>query len=150
MFNPIKFYEDLQKKKAVDDPRVRQNDPVCWQCLSDEQRDTINEWYMELLIGREHKNSEEDTASSWAGIIGVSPFAFFQAMRYSHTFLELLLNCAAALAAYAFIFILFSHAYRAVKQIRPLPMSKLGSFGFHLAAFGASFFITYCVFSLVI
>lgn len=150
MFNSIKFYEDLQKKKAVDDPCVRQNDPACWQCLSDEQRDTINEWYMERLIDRARKKGEEKDATIWAGVIGVSPFAFFLAMCYSQTFPELFLGCAAALAVHAFIFIIFSHAYQAAKRTQSLPMSKFGSFCFHLAAFGASFFVTYCVFSLVI
>lgn len=152
MFDMIKSLEDSKKKKAVDDPRVRHGDPKCWECLSDEQRDVINTWYMDRLIDREHEKDEEDGATIWAGIIGVSPFAFFQAIshciKYDKPFWALLLGCVAALVIYGFIYTLATYFYREARKMSG-PETRLGSFFFHAFALLISFFLTFCFFSRV-
>jgi hypothetical protein len=51
--------EDAKERKAVDDPSCRSFDPECWKCLSDEQRDIINEWYYDRLI-EDKMRADED------------------------------------------------------------------------------------------
>ena len=55
--------EEAKKEKATKNPKVRYKDPDCWKCLSDEQRDVINEWYFGRLI-EERKKSKSNKDNS--------------------------------------------------------------------------------------
>lgn len=153
MPNIRKIYNDLLKQKAVEDPNVRRGDPACWKCLSDEQRDVINEWYFQLLLEKEQEQQAEATRNTWAAIIGLSPLAFFYAIshctKYDKPFWELLLSCVAALVVYGFIYTLFSYFYLETRKILH-PVTRIGSFFFHTLALLISFFVTFCAFARVI
>lgn len=66
---------DCNYEKAVDNPKVRWKDPACWSCLSDEQRDIINEWYMDRLVeDKEFKKSKEKHECN-IRLLGIIPSA---------------------------------------------------------------------------
>ena len=82
MINPYDTLEDAKKRKAVDNPKCRIHDPDCWECLSDEQRDIINEWYFDRLIKdkkeAEKENNSKETLTSLIQFIFVGwSFALF-------------------------------------------------------------------------
>lgn len=82
MINPYDTLEAAKERKAVDDPKCRVFDPDCWKCLSDEQRDIINEWYFDRLIKdkkeAEKENNSKETLTSLIQFIFVGwSFAFF-------------------------------------------------------------------------
>lgn len=54
-------------KMAVNNPDVRRNDPEEWACLSDEQRDIIQQWYMDELKRqlKNEKRAKEQEESKW-------------------------------------------------------------------------------------
>ena len=81
----IEILSDSARKKAVDNPKARLGDPKCWDCLTDEQRDTINEWYINLLIDREINREKEEKARgnretyiAWLSMLPVSVFSAYR------------------------------------------------------------------------
>lgn len=147
MFSLIKQYENHQKKKAIDDPRVRQGDPAAWKCLSDEQRDTINEWYMECLIEYarrdEEGESEQSSSNFWAAIIGLIPLSLFHTAQHSlnQPITEFLLRFIVTLTAFSVTFILFSDVYRSARRSK-LSMDRFEYVWFHLVAVFFTLFVT--------
>ncbi len=143
--------DDLERalqENAVDDPHVRWKDPECWKCLSDEQRDVIHQWHIENLIeDRDKKELEEKETSdsnTWACVLGLSPFAFYHALKRGGSFLEILFEAVAALLVWGFIFFLAFSLYQAVREAQHPPFGKLYSFFFHVIALAVSFFVVYC------
>lgn len=146
MNSPCSIYEDTKKEKAANDPRVRQKDPTCWKCLSDEQRDTINEWYMDQLIDQQRQREESDRVahSPWPAILGLIPLAFSHAAKggLDLSIPELLLNFIVSLVAFSAIFFLFASVYQSARKRKPPTMDKLNYVWFHLTAIVATLFVT--------
>lgn len=140
------YYEALKQEKAVDDPHIRRKDPGCWECLSDEQRDTINEWYMDILIDNERNReaAEEAAQSPWPAIIGLIPLAFFYtaAGYVSRPIPKFLFAFITKLAVFYVVFLLFSSAYSFAKKRKPLDMDRFESFWFHLLAVVSALAVT--------
>lgn len=147
MFNLIKHYENRQRKKAIDDPSVRQGDPAPWKCLSDEQRDTINEWYMEHLIDCARRDeageTEQSSSNIWAAVIGLIPLAFFHAAQHSMNLpiVNFFLHFVVTLAAFLITFVFFSDVYRSVRRSK-LSMDRFEYVWFHLVAVFSALFVT--------
>lgn len=150
MNSPCSIYQDIKKEKAVDDPRVRQKDPACWKCLSDEQRDTINEWYMDQLIGQQRQRETEARIahSPWPAILGLIPLAFSHAAKggLDLSISEFLLNFLVAQLIFSAVFLLFAGTYQAARKKTP-SMSTPEYIWFHLTAVAAALFATMLVLS---
>lgn len=152
MFDSIKHFEDAKKEKAVDDPSVRWRDPACWKCLSDEQRDTINEWHLQLLLEQEQERQAETAKNTWAAILGLIPLAFLYAAKDSLALSipKFLLNFVVALVVFSVIFFLFAGAYLSARKAKPLTMDKFDYVWFHLTTVVAALFVTCFILGRVI
>ena len=109
MDNIIEILSDSARKKAVDNPKVRLGDPKCWDCLTDEQRDIINEWYINQLIDREKKeNASENrwTYIAWLSMLPVSVFSAYRQCNKIDTALHFLSCLLASLFWYSFMYYL--------------------------------------------
>lgn len=89
MDNIIETLSDSARKKAVDNPKVRLGDPKCWDCLTDEQRDTINEWYINQLIDREKKENASENRWTYIAWLSMLPVSVFSAYRQCGGYNEL-------------------------------------------------------------
>lgn len=67
------------RKKSVDDPNVRNEDPECWKCLSNEQRDIINEWYCDDCERNEKWAKKEQDQATSANQFAMIPLAAWTA-----------------------------------------------------------------------
>lgn len=147
MRSSYKIFENPKQKEAVEDPSVRWKDPDCWLYLSDEQRDVINQWYMDLLI--EQEEAKQAAQGFWPVIIGLIPFAIFHVLKPDASLLEFLFEFLAALFIYSFVFFLFASAYRWARDTKPRTMSKFEPFWFHLVAVGFSILVSYFFLSVI-
>ena len=128
---------------------MRLKDPTCWQCLSDEQRDIINEWYIDRVLEREEKtekkNKEKDDIASEAAVFAISPFAFYYAFQYGmDSIFQFFLNFFSAYLFYFFIASLFFSGYQHFMQVKDFS-GKLELWIFRITALIISFFITFTV-----
>lgn len=107
------FVEHFGGQKAVDNPLVRDKDPKCWECLSDEQRDTIHAWYLELMDKNEKENGKQANAITNSFYFAMIPFAVYYAcsLPKEASFLNVALTFIAAMIIFCFILFLFSNAY---------------------------------------
>lgn len=102
----IEILSDSARKKAVDNPKVRLGDPKCWDCLTDEQRDTINEWYINQLIDREKEEKASEnraTYIAWLSMLPVSVFSAYRQCNKNDTALHFLSCLLASLFWYSFM-----------------------------------------------
>ena len=108
MDNIIEILSDSARKKAVDNPKVRLGDPKCWDCLTDEQRDIINEWYINQLIDREKENASENrwTYIAWLSMLPVSVFSAYRQCNKIDTALHFLSCLLTSLFWYSFMYYL--------------------------------------------
>lgn len=102
------FYEKRKTTKAVENPDIRKGDPACWSCLTDEQRDTICEWYCDMQLHGLEKDEKKSNVISVSSILALVPFAVAYAYHASGNFL---LNFIAAWFVHWFVFTLFHEAY---------------------------------------
>ena len=103
----------------------RWKDPYAWDCLTDEQRDIINEWYSSAYSREEERAKKEITNHRNASFFGIIPFAVHYAYKWAGGALnlEFLWQLICALIVYSIIFFLFYEGYLAANCEPP---SKLG------------------------
>ena len=135
--------------KAVNNPRVRLGDPACWKCLSDEQRDIINEWYMRQIFNRmseqKKKEEEEERLNSEAAVFAISPFAFYAALKYGmDSIFKFFSTFFSVYLFYFFIASLFFYGYQHFMRLKDFS-GKLDLWIFRITALIISFFITFTV-----
>ena len=87
----------------------RWKDPAAWECLSDEQRDIINEWYESIC---DDNRAEKNSIRSWSwssSYIALIPFAAIFGYELNERELDwyFLLSVAVAWFVYAFVFTIF-------------------------------------------
>lgn len=93
----------------------RWGDPKAWECLNDEQRDIIDEWYKELLKNDRKPAEREKRCRIDAGYFALIPFA----VGYAHKFLgntwlsmlEYVFQIVCAWLVYSIVFHIFSDFY---------------------------------------
>jgi hypothetical protein len=102
------FYEKRKAAKAVDDPNIRKGDPACWSCLTDEQRDTICEWYCDTQLYDLEKQEKKSNVISISSILALVPFAVAYAYHATGKFF---VNFIAAWFVHWFVFTLFHEIY---------------------------------------
>lgn len=109
MDNIIETLSDSARKKAVDNPKVRLGDPKCWDCLTDEQRDIINEWHINQLIEDIKKDNSKENRDASIGLLSMVPVSVFSAYRQCNkndTALHFLSCLLASLFWYSFMYYL--------------------------------------------
>ena len=109
MDNIIEILSDSARKKAVDNPKARLGDPKCWDCLTDEQRDTINEWYINQLIEdikKDNSKENRDASIGWLSMVPVSVFSAYRQCNKIDTALHFLSCLLASLFWYSFMYYL--------------------------------------------
>ena len=104
--------KDMKARRAVENPKVRNSDPECWKCLSDEQRDMINEWYVDRLLEKDTLAEKDLNNHSNAGYFALTPFAFAWALlETSKLSAWLLVYSAGAWVILSLIYYIVSSAY---------------------------------------
>ena len=98
-------------KKSTENTKSRWQDPEAWNCLDDEQRKIIDNWYRDIRKehDEEHKNTKKLNSS--ASMFALTPFVFAYALRYTSSLGAFLMNLISAFLVYNFIFYIFSEAY---------------------------------------
>lgn len=103
------FLEKRKAAKAVDDPNIRKGDPACWSCLTDEQRDTICEWYCDMQLYDLEKQEKKDNAVSVSSYFALIPIAVGTAYHSAGSFLG---SFIAAWVIDSIVFTLFNESYK--------------------------------------
>lgn len=93
----------------------RWGDPKAWECLNDEQRDIIDEWYKQVSESDKKPKEQEKRCRTHSYYFALIPFA----VGYAHQFLgntwlstlEFIVQIAAAWLVYSIIFHIFSDFY---------------------------------------
>jgi hypothetical protein len=66
---------------TAENQKARKGDPIAWECLSDQQRDIIDEWYMGILAGDydDSQKREQELArlDGWRTICTAIPMATY-------------------------------------------------------------------------
>ena len=137
------FMDAMQEKAVEGAPRYK--DPSAWSCLSDQQRDTICEWYYKRCIEEHQKNKRRESKRQNAMFFAVSPFAFAYGLQHYPFGFRMLLNAAAAFIFYAFVAYLFSEAYDFMDE----GTTTVGRIFAAIRSAAISFFVTFCALSAV-
>lgn len=103
------FYEKRKAAKAVDDPNIRKGDPACWSCLTDEQRDTICEWYCDTQLYDLEKQEKKDTTVSVSSYLALIPIAVGTAYHFTESFFGSFIS---AWVIDSIVFTLFNESYK--------------------------------------
>ena len=139
--------KDMKARRAVGNPKVRNSDPECWKCLSDEQRDMINEWYIDRLLEKEDLVEKDLNKHSNAGYFALTPFAFTWALfRNSELSIWLFVYSAGAWVILSLIYYIVSSAYISFSHTNPW-QTKLGAVFFHAIFSVIIFFVVYIFFT---
>lgn len=139
--------KDMKARRAVENPKVRNSDPECWKCLSDEQRDVINEWYVDRLLEEETLAEKDLNNHSNAGYFALTPFAFAWALlETSELSAWLFIYSAGAWVILSFIYYIVSSAYISFSHTNPW-QTKLGAVFFHAIFSVIIFFVVYIFFT---
>lgn len=77
-----RFLQECLEKKSVDNPAIRSQDPTCWSCLSDEQRDIIHEWYISRIIEKDKERKQTERKETIANCLSLIPFAVFYGVKH--------------------------------------------------------------------
>lgn len=90
----------------------RYGDPDAWKCLSDEQRDIIDDWFQEISeTNRKEKNNIAEM--SWThSCLSILPIAVFRAYQTANGVMDVnfFLSVASTWVVYLFVFVLFRTA----------------------------------------
>lgn len=86
-------------------------DPKAWDCLDDEQREIIRDWYKWICDEKEVKQKKKERAKEFASYYALTPFVFAYALQRISSFWEFLVNLISALIVYSLIFYIFNYAY---------------------------------------
>ena len=143
-----KIYEETMNKKAVDNPSVRRGDPAAWNCLTDEQRDVICEWYYKGRIEREKQEIQQETFNTYAALFALTPFAFAYALTRFPLGWRMLLESTCALIIYWIVFYIFEFGYKSFLKSEYVPgfgekPSKINLWFKNIVALLISFLATY-------
>lgn len=134
------------REKATKDPTIRWKDPKAWRCLSDEQRDIIDEWYADVSsLAEEEKGSAINLRDS-AAVFAITPFACAYGLMNNPFGWRMLVDIVCAFLVYALIFCAFRGIYCMIAEQRGT--DKMGVI-VHVIAIFCSFLITALVLSLV-
>lgn len=109
---------NYQNKRATDDPSIRRYDPSCWECLSDEQRDVIHEWYNKLNAEKQEAEKKKINRVLYSSYFALIPFAVAHAFKWSDGELtwNFLFTAICAWIIYALIFGIFSQAFQSANS----------------------------------
>ena len=104
-----RFYEERKKEKSVENPKIRSGDPACWDCLSNEQRDVICEWYYDMKLEEIEKEEKLENRFSFTSILALVPFAVSYAYHAPGNWVS---NFVGSWFIHSFVFWLFNSGYQ--------------------------------------
>ena len=147
MFDEKKFLRESLTKKCSDNPKIRNGDPDCWNCLSDEQRDIIHEWYINTQLRELEKSERKDKLQESAGFFALTPIAFAYALL-KHPQLGWHFLCEAfslwLIFAFSYYVAFESYSFFFARD----DISKIGKIILNIIAVFISFFVIFTVLSL--
>lgn len=105
----------------------RRMDPECWSCLTDEQRDIINEWYEDVRQADEEELKGAVAVWKNSYLFSAIPFAAFELARSIEKINDIgavraLLNCALAYVGACAVILLSQRLY--VQRVSPYSENK--------------------------
>lgn len=86
-------------------------DPKAWECLDDEQREIIHNWYKWICDEKEKKQKRMERTKVFASYYALTPFIFAYALQRISSLWEFLVNLVSAFVVYSLIFYIFNYAY---------------------------------------
>lgn len=117
------YLKEFNVRETVNDnPRVRWKDPTAWKCLTDEQRDIINDWWIDTLYEEDKREKRLEKLHNHSSYFALIPFIVFYWMKNANaatvitfqTVLDLLLNLFLTAIGYIVIFVLFKDTYEKI------------------------------------
>lgn len=140
-----KILEDTKKEKSVEDSKIRWKDPECWKCLTNEQRDIINEWYLECEIESQKSTDRKLEVASNAGFFALAPISFALALLGQKTLnLRFLFSSFSTFIILALVYYISTRSYT---YFFVQKSSGITSVLKHFIAIFLSFFVIYIVLS---
>lgn len=108
------FLNNYKNKRATEDPSIRRYDPSCWECLSDEQRDIIHEWYSQVITKKQRESENNTNRIIFSSYFALIPFAIAHAFKWSDGEFTwgFVFEAVCTWILYAFVFGVFSKAFQ--------------------------------------
>lgn len=123
---------------------MRWKDPKCWECLSNEQRDIIHEWYINRVLDEKEQAESEQRRLNNAEFFALIPFSVAYGFHASGSVLGMVLNALCAWVIYVLIFFIFSEGFLSWNKSK----EKISPFLLIVQILVAAF-ATYCVLNII-
>ena len=84
----------------------RWKDPKAWECLDDDQREIINDWYMKILDGKEKENKKRSSLEDYATCFLALPITVFSVGGFAGSGMsiyKIILELVSGLLVYGFL-----------------------------------------------
>ena len=94
----------------------RWQDPVAWDCLTDEHRHIINSWYKKICEDQRNEEKRREELSWYSSAFALIPFAVIWACSSKNSDFSFmtLINIGAAWLIHMFVFYVFRDIYERV------------------------------------